>query len=59
MEEGCTLDVKKYVADSMVVLPAGTMVGRQSLRDLRKQKDVVIPEGVQEIGEQWFKCTEI
>ena len=35
-----------------VILPArSTMVGDKLLRDLRKQKDVVIPEGVQEIGD--------
>ena len=46
MEEGLTLDVKRYVADDVVVLPASTVVGNQLLRDLRGQRDVAIPEGV-------------
>ena len=35
------------------------MVGDQFLWDLRRVKNVVIPEGVQEIGERWFKNSKI
>ena len=44
-----------YCPDSVTILPArSTMVGDRLLWDLRKLKEVVIPEGVQEIGERWF-----
>ena len=45
------LDIKKHVRNSVAILPAQTMVGEDSLQDLRQQKDVAIPQGVQEIGE--------
>lgn len=35
------------------------MVGDVLLWELRRQKDVVIPEGVQEIGERWFWYSEV
>ena len=35
------------------------MVGNRPLWDLRRLKDVTIPDGVQEIGEQWFMNTGI
>ena len=49
----------RFVADSLrheydciaVFSEKATMVGDKLLRDLRRQKDVVIPDGVQEIGE--------
>ena len=59
MEEGCRLDVKKFVKKSVAILPARTMMGGESLRDLRRQKEVIIPEGTQEIGEQWFMNSKI
>ena len=51
LEEGCALDIKKCVDDEAAVLSVKTTVGKQSLRDLRKQKDVAISEGVSKIGE--------
>ena len=45
--------------DDAAVLSVKTTVGKQSLRDLRKQKDVAISEGVSNIEEQWFKNSEI
>ena len=35
------------------------MVGDRLLRDLRRQKDVVIPDGIREIGERWLQYSEI
>ena len=34
-------------------------VGGRLLWDLRRQKDVVLPEGVREIGERWFQYSEV
>ena len=59
VEEGLTLDVKRYVADDVVVLPAKMVVGDQLLRDLRGQKDVAIPDGVERIGERWFVNSKV
>ena len=50
VEGGCTADVWNCGANSAEVLPVGKMIGGQFLQDLRRQKDVVIPEGVQEIS---------
>lgn len=57
VRDGCRVNIKRCVNDSVAVLPM-TMLGSLSLRDPRMQKDVVIPEGVQEIGEGWFKRCE-
>ena len=46
VEEGCALDIKKCVDDGAAVLSVKTIVGKQSLRDLRKQKEVAISEGI-------------
>ena len=50
---------QQYVFDSVVVLLVKMLVGNRLLFDLRRLKDVAIPEGVQEIGEQWFKSTKV
>lgn len=60
LEDGCMVDVSSYVNDSVMVLPAKyRMVGKRPLLSLWKLKDVTIPDGVQEIGERWFKNSEI
>ena len=43
--------------DSAAILPAGTTVGGMPLVGLRRLKEVVVPEGVEDVGEQWFKNT--
>ena len=51
----CAVDVGECIDSSVVILPAGlTVGGNVLLRDLRWLKDVVIPDGVREIGERWF-----
>lgn len=35
------------------------MVGDHPLQELRRQKDVIIPEGVEVIGERWFMNSQI
>ena len=52
VEEGCTLDIRAHAISSAIILSTRTMVGDKPLRDLRRQKDVVIPEGVTHIGER-------
>lgn len=46
--------VDKCADSSVAILKKHTMVGDISLWELRKLKDVIIPDGVQKIGEQWF-----
>lgn len=43
-----------HVKDSVIVLPADITVGCSSPRDVRKWKHVVIPEGIERIGQKWF-----
>lgn len=59
VEEGCAVNVKNNVNCSVMVLSLNAMVGKQSLRNLRRQKDVVIPEGTECIGEKWFVKSEV
>lgn len=48
------------IDERVAILPArSTMLGNKFLWDLRRQKDVVIPDGAQKIGERWFKGTDI
>lgn len=55
VDDSSPLDIRKYVGDNVTILPAGVMVGDKLLRDLRRQKDLVIPDGAREIGEKWFQ----
>lgn len=57
VEDGCTIDVKKYVDYTVTVLPA--KADNKFLRDLRQEKNVVIPDGTQCIGTKWFEHSEI
>lgn len=44
-----------YCYNSLAILPArSTMVGDRFLWGLRRMKNVVLSEGVREIGERWF-----
>ena len=56
VEDGCEADLFDLnISDSTHVGPLpGTMVGGVRVWDLRKLKDVVIPEGTERIGNCWF-----
>ena len=57
-ESKCPVDARKYAGSSVAILPEkSTMVGGRPLRELRTLKEVVIPDGVLEVGEQWFKSS--
>ena len=53
-ENGCRWNSWRRVDDNVPIFSAGMKVGDKLLRDLRRQKDVVIPDGIEEIGKQWF-----
>lgn len=55
IEEGCTPDVRKYVGNSVDIVPADLKAAGDLLLGLRRQKNAVIPDGVQKIGKRWFK----
>lgn len=57
VEDGCAPDIRQYVNYNVVVLP--TTVGDRPLQDLRRLKEIVIPEGVEKIGEYWFSRSDI
>ena len=60
VEDGCTADVRSSVTDSVAIISASQKVkGYSVFTNLRKQKNMVIPEGVQVFGEQWFNNSEI
>lgn len=54
--DGCSICLSDAeLPPSVEVRPvAETLVGGARLRDLRAQKSVVIPDGVQKIGDRWF-----
>ena len=52
--------IRRRLCSSVVVLPERlTALGGAFLRDLRREKDIVLPEDIHEIGEQWFKNTDV
>ena len=59
IEEDSFLDTDSIVKDHMVLLYRNTLVGDIPLCELRQQKNVVIPEGVETIEERWFMNSKI
>ena len=59
VEEGCALDVREHVADSVVILPVRPTENEKRLRDFRGQKHVTIPERTERIGERQFMGSEV
>lgn len=56
VEDGCEADFRwANMPDNVVIGPLPTaMVGEQRVLDLRDLKQVVIPDGVEKIGNHWF-----
>lgn len=59
VEADCLVDVQACVSDSVAALRRDTAVGDQPLWWLRQQSDVVIPEGVETIGDRWFMGSKV
>lgn len=61
VEDGCEVSLfRAEVSESVTVgPPPETMAGNAKVWDLRKQKNVVIPDGVERIGNQWFRGCEV
>ena len=60
VEDGCTVDVRKSIPPSVEALPPiETAAGNASLWDLRALRCVVIPEGVERIGNYWFSESDV
>ena len=59
VKEGYTIDAREYVKNSVKIVPARMTAGKQSLRDLKRQKDVVIPEGIEKIENGWLWGMEV
>ena len=61
VEDGCGASIfRTGVSKSVTVdLPPETMAGNTKVWDLRRQKNVVIPDGVERIGNQWFWGCEV
>ena len=54
-EGRCIIDVEKYVDVPRATLPdVGTLVGGQPLEALRRLREVALPEGLDEVGDNWF-----
>ena len=61
VEDGCkTYRFGVNMPSSTEVVPApGTMMGNENVWDLRNCKKLVIPEGIERIGNHWFWGSEI
>ena len=59
VDNGSAVDDLRKAHSAAILLGRSTMVGDKLLRDFRRLKDVIIPEGVLEIGEQWFMNSEV
>lgn len=60
VEAGCVTEVEKHVDSSVKVLSGSqTMVGGQRLWDLRRLRNVVVPDGIGNIGKEWFWGSDI
>ena len=61
MEDGCEASLAKTgmsYRTSVIPFPA-VLLGDLSIQDLRKMKNVVIPEGTEEIGNRWFYDSDV
>ena len=55
VEDGCTANIRYSVKESTAILPLKSTTARgQLLWSLRTLKDVVVPDGVINIGSNWF-----
>ena len=55
VEDGCAADVREIVDSQVSVFSAQTKLGGLFLRELRQLREVVIPDGVERIGDSWFR----
>ena len=59
-DPSCAADIRRHLRHRVAILPLRqTTVGGQRLWDLRVQKEVVVPEGIEEIGNYWFASSDI
>lgn len=56
VEDSCEASLCAAMASDSTKVgpPLGTMIGNVCVWDLRKLKDVVVPDGVERIGNRWF-----
>lgn len=55
VEDGCKATFScANIPGSVVIIPLSTKIGGVDIQDLRVLRDVVIPEGVERIGNSWF-----
>lgn len=61
VQDGCGADFYRIRVQRSTEVgpPPSTLVGSARVWDLRKLKDIVIPEGAERIGNHWFYCTDV
>lgn len=59
--EGNSIDkLRLCLKDSVLILPVkDTFIGKQNLWDLRSLRDVLLPEGLDMVGNYWFEGSDI
>ena len=61
VEDGCSADLSltEVLRSAKVGPPPDTFVGGVKVWDLRKQKEIVFPEGAERIGNHWFYGADV
>lgn len=60
VEDGCEASLSNAgVPNSTTVLPLVVTIGGVNIADLRRSKDVTIPDGTERVGNHWFWRSDI
>lgn len=62
VEEGCQVDIEAYIMEAVTIVSiprSDTVIGSMFFRGLRKLREVVIPEGVETVGDFWFWYADV
>lgn len=57
--DGCTADVGGSVGDTAILPSRKITVGETPLWDLRQLKHIVLPDGLEKIGNYWFSASDV
>ena len=59
VEDGCTADIGRKIWPCAILFSTQTKAGDQFLRDLRRLREVAIPDGVERVEDSWFRRSHI
>ena len=60
MEDDCTVDFADKIPDHVTIIPIkDRAIKNVPILDLRRQKEIVLPDGICEIGDYWFRDCKV